>query len=101
MEAAPLIMAAFSLILSLTLTGITIKGQANHFQLLSWQENRYDCEDTVNIISGTKDLAITPFDEMSVDCLIPHLHELGPGKESPLPELFRGLTEYCASGGCQ
>ena len=101
MEVGPLILATFSLILSLALTGITIKGQTNHFQLLSWKETRHDCEDIASIVTGSEDQVITPFDHVSVACLIPHLHEPGHGKESPLPELFRGLTEFCASGGCQ
>ena len=101
MEVGPLILATLSLILSLALTGITIKGQTSHFQLLSWKETRYDCEDIASILTSHEDVTITPFDQVSVDCLIPHLHEPGHGKESLLPELFRELTEFCASGSCQ
>jgi hypothetical protein len=101
MEIAPLILATFSLVLSLALAGMSLKGQTNHFRLLSWQETRHDCEETASIVTHGEDQIVTPFDGISVDCLIPHLHDPGRGKDGPLPELFRELTQFCAQGGCK
>jgi hypothetical protein len=101
MEVAPLLLATFSLILSLALAGMTLKGQTNHFRLISWQETRFDCEDTASIVTGQSEQMTTPFDDLSLDCLIPHLHEPGRSKDSPLAELFRVLTQFCAAGGCE
>ncbi len=100
MEVAPILSATFSLILSLTLAGFSLKYHSVHFRLLSWQETRHDCEDTASVVTSPEDQLITPFEHVSINCLIPHLHEAGRGKESPLPELFRELTQFCASGGC-
>ena len=101
MEVAPLLLATFSLILSLALAGMSFKGQTNHFRFISWQETRHDCEDTASILTGQDEQMTTPFDDLSLECLIPHLHEPGRGKEGPLPELFRELTQFCAQGGCE